>query len=447
MVLEARKNVAPVEVGPPRWFVVATVVLTTLMLYMAVAETTAWSHYFIDQGEYIALIGLGVVALTGGYLYFRQRLKPSLPLFLPWFLYPVITQGDQLIDNMTINQMRVAVHLILALMFAAPVAVLVLGARQLLTPGAEPRPPRWWTGLFPGLRLIERGKTSEGVLLLTLALLLIELWVAQLYLGTLMVVTLATMGICVLFIGSFALTRPSDKRPRFVGIGGERLALGALVTGLVLSFGLYLVYKNLPTSQQGTVAHSQSVEEGVYGLDHLLVPVDNPQVPGAEAADHVRQVLADYSRAIDGLFRAYYILDRNYNYWFHNELFMRNTPVLPEFRRLALERIAEMRKLATATTAHLEEIEPLLPADGGVAAFLHEIHNFVEHNFERSAKLARMSAEFEMTRAGLQHATHLYEGEAKRLGLGLMEVLAKHRAVTESGGIGSAFDSVRRSEP
>jgi hypothetical protein len=44
--------------SPPHWLIIATVALTVLMLYMAVSETTAWTHYFIDQGEYIALIGL-----------------------------------------------------------------------------------------------------------------------------------------------------------------------------------------------------------------------------------------------------------------------------------------------------------------------------------------------------------------------------------------------------
>jgi hypothetical protein len=43
--------------------------------------------------------------------------------------------------------------------------------------------------------------------------------------------------------------------------------------------------------------------------------------------------------------------------------------------------------------------------------------------------LERMSAEFERTQAGLQHATHLYEGEGKVLGVRLAEILDKHRGV------------------
>ena len=40
-----------------------------------------------------------------------------------------------------------------------------------------------------------------------------------------------------------------------------------------------------------------------------------------------------------------------------------------------------------------------------------------------------MSAEFERTEAGLQHATHLFEGEGKVLGVRLADLLAKHQRV------------------
>jgi hypothetical protein len=40
-----------------------------------------------------------------------------------------------------------------------------------------------------------------------------------------------------------------------------------------------------------------------------------------------------------------------------------------------------------------------------------------------------MSAEFQKTSAGLQHATHLYEGEGKFLGEGIVRLLEKHGAV------------------
>jgi hypothetical protein len=40
-----------------------------------------------------------------------------------------------------------------------------------------------------------------------------------------------------------------------------------------------------------------------------------------------------------------------------------------------------------------------------------------------------MTAGFVQTQAGLQHATHLYEGEGKVLGVRLNDILEKHKAV------------------
>ena len=346
----------------------------------------------------------------------------------------MITQGDQLIDNMAINQMRVVVHLILAVIFVAPVAVLVLSLRHILTPGPNDSVrPRFWTVAFPGLRSLEQGRDREGVLLMTMTFLLIELWVAHMFLGSLMVGTLALMGVGVLFYGSFTLGFPGVGGSRFAGVVGEKAALVVLVAGVALSFSSYVFYKNRPTTQVvGSLAHEHSTEGTGYALDQNLAAVARPNQPSAEAAGHVREVFDDYSRALNGLFDAYYLLDRNYNYRFHNELFLRNTPIMYEFRSRALAQIAEMKELGWATTAKLEGIDSLLPADRGLAAFLHEIHHFVEHNFERAEELEVMSAEFEKTKAGLQHATHLYEGEAKIFGIGLMEVLGKHRGVMES---------------
>ena len=50
----------------------------------------------------------------------------------PWLLYPVITQGDQIIDNLSITWMRIIVHVLLAAIFAMPVAVIVYAARWLM---------------------------------------------------------------------------------------------------------------------------------------------------------------------------------------------------------------------------------------------------------------------------------------------------------------------------
>jgi hypothetical protein len=99
---------------PPVWLVVATAALALAVLAMAIAETNLWMHYLIDAGESISLFGLLFVLGAGVYLYRVGRLAASLPLTLPWLLFPVITQGDQLIDNLSINWMRFVVHVLLA---------------------------------------------------------------------------------------------------------------------------------------------------------------------------------------------------------------------------------------------------------------------------------------------------------------------------------------------
>ena len=67
-----------------------------------------------------------------------------------------------------------------------------------------------------------------------------------------------------------------------------------------------------------------------------------------------------------------------------------------------------------------------------LAALLADVRGYVAFTFERAATLERMSAGFEQTKAGLQHATHIYEGEGKYLGVQLAALLAKHQAVLSS---------------
>jgi hypothetical protein len=120
-------------------------------------------------------------------------------------------------------------------------------------------------------------------------------------------------------------------------------------------------------------------------------------------------------------------MDRNYNYWFHNELFLRNTPVLPGFRDASLARIAAARERAAAADARLGIVRADLAADHPLRALADEAAAYVHFNLRRAAILERMTAGFQQTKAGLQHATHLYEGEGKAIGALLAEVLAKHQ--------------------
>ena len=90
-----------------------------------------------------------------------------------------------------------------------------------------------------------------------------------------------------------------------------------------------------------------------------------------------------------------------------------------------------------------------LGADSWVASFLRAA--VVESNHRRpggEAVLERMSAELEQTEAGLQHATHLFEGEGKVLGVRLADLLAKHQRVLEApetAGVTREFAAVSRS--
>ena len=77
-------------------------------------------------------------------------------------------------------------------------------------------------------------------------------------------------------------------------------------------------------------------------------------------------------------------------------------------------------------------VRQTLSPDDPLAALLDDVTAYVAFNFERAALLERMTAEFERTKAGLQHATHIYEGEGKVLGVRLSEIVKKHDAVLSS---------------
>jgi hypothetical protein len=70
-----------------------------------------------------------------------------------------------------------------------------------------------------------------------------------------------------------------------------------------------------------------------------------------------------------------------------------------------------------------------LAATNPLHALIVDVRDYVAFNFARAATLERLSAEFETTKAGLQHATHVYEGEGKHLGVQLAALLDRHRAV------------------
>lgn len=418
-------------VRPPAWLILATVALATALLLMAVTETSLVGHYLIDQGEFLSVLGLVFIGGASVALYRTGRLHVSLPFVLPWLVYPVVTQGDQVIDNLSINWMRLLTHILLALIFGAPVAVIAAGMRH-----AAARP--WGQSAFrrsvlawiPGLRLMADGRAREGVSLFAAALIGVEMIAAHVALGTLMIVTLVVMLIATLAYGStpewpVAGTRRVRNR--------ERRALVFCMVGLVLSAGLYLGYKHRPGAYQGSPSYllDPSQQAAGYPFDRIPAAPGPIAAPAPAVGQDVRVLLTTYATALDQLVAGYYVVDRNYTWDFHNALFVRSWPVLPNYRDVALDRIATARR----TAAPADAAALPLPEDDPLGALVADVRAYVAFNFDRAAILERLTADFERTKAGLQHAAHIYEGEGKLVGLGLDELMRKHSAVLEAGAV------------
>jgi hypothetical protein len=264
---------------------------------------------------------------------------------------------------------------------------------------------------------------------LAVALMTLEMWLADQYLGTLMIVTLIIMVIGVLLYGSLASDRPDAAAAR---ARNEQIALVVLLAGVGLSAAGFFGYKNRTGAYQGSPAAFMDPRqpESGYPLDRVPVPSRAAAMPAA--ADAVQAALVAYARALEQIMAGYHIVDRNYTYDFHNYLFMRYTPLLANYRAVALQQVADASRLRGAADAQAKSARATLAADDPLAALLDDVHGYVAFIFDRAPTLERMSAEFERTPAGLQHAAHLYEGENKFLGTRLGEILDKHHGVIDS---------------
>ena len=417
----------PAAARPPAWLIGATGLLAAGTLAMAVAETSLWMHYLIDAGESVSLVGLAFMLVAGIHLYRRGQLLVSLPLAVPWLLFPVITQGDQIIDNLSINWMRLVTHLLLGALFGTPVAIAVLAARYLFAPrhDAAPGTTSAWLRIIPGLPQLAAGRVREGSAIVATLLLVLEILVAVRFLGLLMVATLIVMIWAVMIYGS----TPGDAASTGGRRRSERFALGVLIAGVVASLGLFVGYKNRPGAYQGSPAYymDPSQQNAGFRLDRIAVPSGPPVTPADP--DGVQAMLTGYARALERLLAGYYILDRNYNYDFHNHLFLRSTPLLAEYRRAGLRETAEAERLRAGADAAADAVRPTLDPANPLSALVDDVRAFTDFTFGRRPTLERMSGEFETTPAGLQHATHLYEGEGKVLGVQLNDLLTKHQRV------------------
>lgn len=431
---------------PPAWLIWSTAALTLACLGMAVTETSQWGHYLIDKGEVISLFGLGFILIGGFVLYRQGRLRVSLPFTLPWLLYPIITQGDQIIDNLSITSMQVICQILLTLIFWVPIAVLVLAAKFGLQPKpGQPAKTRSWTAVIPGLRWIEQGRVREGSAVMTLALLTLEVWVAYRLLGAFMVATLIVLMLIVLW----RLVHGRDDAPANRFARSESAAFIMLLVGIAVSFGLYVGYKNRPGAYQGSPSYlyDPSQANAGYKIDAIKIPSDSNPALSPEASADVAQLLGGYADVLQELANGYYILDRNYTHHFHNVLFARSWFILPNFREVALGRISDARVRAAAVGAASARVHGELAGNPALTALVDETEAFLKFNFDRAAQLETMSAKFIETNDGLQHAAHLYEGEGKLLGMQLGDILKKHEAVLNAPAVDgplSRFKTVTR---
>jgi hypothetical protein len=237
--------------------------------------------------------------------------------------------------------------------------------------------------------------------------------------------TLIVMVLAVLWWGSRPPASAAEATARRAR--SERSALIVLFVGVAVSFGMYLGYKNRPGAYQGSPSFLMDPHQqgSGYRLDRVAVPAGALTLPDSNEA--LGAAFSGYGATLRRLIDGYYILDRNYTWDFHNELFLRHTPLLPGYRAAGLGKIAEAAALRAEADRQAAAARAALGDDNPLAAALDDVRGYVAFNFDRAARLESMSADFEKSKAGLQHAAHLYEGEGKVLGMVLSDILVKHR--------------------
>ena len=420
----------------PAWLVTATAAMATLILVLAVVETSITAAWLVDtRGEFISLFGVAFILAAGLVVWRQGRLYPSLPLVLPWLLYPIVTQGDQIIDNLSINAMRAVCNVLLIAIFAAPVAVVVIAARSTFdaaggASGGAVRQVPTSLAWVPGLRQLASGQRRQGAALLTAVLLVLEIPLAVLYLGALMVYSLAAILVGVLVWAG----RPEPDSHDVVReqARSERFALGVLVAGVIISAGTYAIYATAPGAYQGSPSFfmDPSQKDKNYPMDRVAVPAGDPGP--LSSPDAVRDALTASARSFERQLAGYDLLARNYTWDFHNELFLRHTPLVANYRQAGLALVGESVALHADARMRVAAARALLAEGDPLAALLDDLAGYAAFNVSRSPTLEHMSLGFERTKAGLQHAAHLYEGEAKYLGDGLAAIVRKHQRTVDA---------------
>ena len=218
----------------------------------------------------------------------------------------------------------------------------------------------------------------------------------------------------------------------------ERFALGVLIAGVVISAGTFLGYRNAPGAYQGSPSFfmDPSQRDKNYPMDRVAVPQGDPSTPASP--ESLGEALARTGKAFDQLASSYNILARNYTWDFHNELFVRHDALLPDYRGVGLAGVREASATWAEVKPKLAELRAGLKDGDPLAAFLDDLAGYAEFNVRRAPTLEHMSLSFQRTRAGLQHAAHLYEGEAKYLGDGLAGIVLKHQRAVDAPAVAGA---------
>ena len=98
------------------------------------------------------------------------------------------------------------------------------------------------------------------------------------------------------------------------------MALAVLIGGVVVSGGLYLGFKNRPGAYQGSPSFYMDPSQPDSGFaSNVAVPTGPLDARRTDSA--MLSAFSAYAGSLEKLLDGYYVLDRNYNYHFHNELF------------------------------------------------------------------------------------------------------------------------------
>src|SRR5258705_1596615 len=122
-----------------------------------------------------------------------------------------------------------------------------------------------------------------------------------------------------------------------------------------------------------------------YPLDRVPIPGRPPAMPAAP--EPVQSALIAYARSLEEIMAGYHIVDRNYTYEFHNYLFMRHTPLLANYRTVALRMVADARRLRDAADVQATPARAALADDDPLAALLDDVRGYTAFIFDRAPTL------------------------------------------------------------